>query len=106
MNSLFIRVFAKNGYSSEICTLTSISVEMIGNSPIRAYVCPMKLRAVIHVAEEGGFWAEVPALLGCVTQGETLVDLKRNLTEVVQGWLLAGEPDDSIPSERLLEVAV
>ena len=31
----------------------------------------MKLKAIIHRADEGGFWAEVPALPGCVTQGET-----------------------------------
>ena len=66
----------------------------------------MKLKAIFHVAEEGGFWAEVPALPGCVTQGETMEELKRNLTEAVEGWLLAAEPDDSIPSDSLLEVAV
>ena len=27
---------------------------------------------LIHQAEEGGFWAEVPALPGCFSQGETL----------------------------------
>src|SRR5262245_59900760 len=28
---------------------------------------PMKVRAIIHAAPEGGFWAEVPALPGCIT---------------------------------------
>lgn len=27
---------------------------------------------VIHEAEEGGYWAEVPALPGCFAQGETV----------------------------------
>ncbi|HLZ69863.1 MAG TPA: type II toxin-antitoxin system HicB family antitoxin [Dehalococcoidia bacterium] len=30
---------------------------------------------VIHPAEEGGYWAEVPALPGCFAQGESLEDL-------------------------------
>jgi hypothetical protein len=30
--------------------------------------CTMKVRVVIHQAEEGGFWVEVPALPGCVTE--------------------------------------
>ena len=32
----------------------------------------MTIKAVVHKAEEGGYWAEVPALPGCVTQGETM----------------------------------
>lgn len=35
----------------------------------------MKIKAIIHTAEEGGFWAEVPALPGCVTQGDTKAKL-------------------------------
>jgi predicted RNase H-like HicB family nuclease len=31
----------------------------------------MKIKIVVHDAEEGGYWAEVPAILGCVSQGET-----------------------------------
>jgi predicted RNase H-like HicB family nuclease len=66
----------------------------------------MKLQAIVHVAEEGGFWAEVPALPGCVTQGETREELATNLKEAVEGWLAAGEVDiDADPSE-ILELAV
>ena len=50
----------------------------------------MVLKAVIHPAEEGGYWAEVPALPGCMTQGETLAELEVNLREAIEGWLLAG----------------
>ncbi len=35
----------------------------------------MKLKVVIHEAEEGGFWAEVPAIAGCATQGDTFEEL-------------------------------
>ena len=50
----------------------------------------MELRAVIHIAEEGGYWAEVPALPGCVTQAETREVLMANLLEAVEGWLEVG----------------
>ena len=39
----------------------------------------MKLKVVIHPAEEGGFWAEVTAISGCATQGETIEELLTNL---------------------------
>jgi predicted RNase H-like HicB family nuclease len=40
-----------------------------------------------HEAEEGGFRAEVPALPGCVTQGETMDEITNNLREAIEGWL-------------------
>lgn len=52
----------------------------------------MKFRAIIHPAEEGGFWAEVPALPGCATQGETLAELHANLEEAIAGWLSVAAP--------------
>jgi len=47
----------------------------------------MKVKAIIHEAEEGGFWAEVPALPGCVSQGETEEEVTSNLREAVELWL-------------------
>lgn len=47
----------------------------------------MKLRVIVHPAEEGGFWAEVPALPGCVSQGETLTETLANIREAAEGWL-------------------
>lgn len=46
----------------------------------------MKLKIIVHEAEEGGFWAEVPSLPGCATQGETVEELVRNLYEAVEGY--------------------
>lgn len=66
----------------------------------------MKLKAIIREAEEGGFWAEVPALPGCFTQGETLKELEANIHDAIEGWLLAAEPMEEIVSGRILEVAV
>jgi predicted RNase H-like HicB family nuclease len=45
----------------------------------------MKLKVGVHDAEEGGFWAEVPAIPGCATQGENLEELLQNLYEAVEG---------------------
>lgn len=47
----------------------------------------VKSKVVVHEAEEGGFWAEVPAIPGCATQGETLDELMKNLHEAIEGCL-------------------
>ncbi|MCK4593623.1 type II toxin-antitoxin system HicB family antitoxin [bacterium] len=47
----------------------------------------MKLKVIVHQAEEGGYWAEVPAIPGCATQGETFDELITNLYEAVEGCL-------------------
>lgn len=47
----------------------------------------MKLKVVVHEAEEGGYWAEVPAVPGCATQGDTFEELLSNLYEAVEGCL-------------------
>ncbi|MDE0130247.1 MAG: type II toxin-antitoxin system HicB family antitoxin [Gammaproteobacteria bacterium] len=47
----------------------------------------MNLRVVIHEAEEGGYWAEVPAVPGCVTQADTLEELRKNIHEAIEGCL-------------------
>jgi predicted RNase H-like HicB family nuclease len=51
----------------------------------------LTINAIIHEAEEGGFWAEVPGLPGCMTEGETLDQVKVNILEAVQGWMEAAE---------------
>jgi predicted RNase H-like HicB family nuclease len=53
----------------------------------------MIIKAIIHNAEEGGFWAEVPALPGCLTQGETREEIRVNLLEAIELWFEAGEAD-------------
>jgi predicted RNase H-like HicB family nuclease len=47
----------------------------------------MKLKIVVHDAEEGGYWAEVPAMPGCASQGETMDELMANLREAIEGCL-------------------
>lgn len=45
------------------------------------------LQAFVHTAEEGGYWAEVPDLPGCVTEGEDLDELVANINDAINGWL-------------------
>ncbi len=39
---------------------------------------------VLHRADEGGFWVEVPALPGCVSQGETEAEALANIREAIE----------------------
>ena len=67
----------------------------------------MKLKVVVHEAEEGGFWAEVPAIPGCATQGESFEELLANLYEAVEGCLSV-DVDEIFTSagDRVVEIAV
>ena len=52
----------------------------------------MHVKIVVHEAEEGGFWAEVPALPGCVSQGQSMEELLANVREAIQAWLETEPP--------------
>ena len=67
----------------------------------------MKLSVVVHEAEEGGYWAEVPAISGCVTQGESFEELLTNLYEAVEGCLSVDLNEvPSSDNDRIIEIAV
>lgn len=67
----------------------------------------MKIKVVIHEAEEGGFWAEVPAIPGCATQGDTFEELLQNLYEAIEGCLSVDvESIERGGSDRIFEIAV
>jgi len=67
----------------------------------------MKLKVVIHEAEEGGYWAEIPAIPGCATQGETFEELLSNIYEAVEACLSVDMKDVKITNkDEILEVAV
>lgn len=67
----------------------------------------MKVKIVVHEAEEGGYWAEVPSIPGCATQGETFEELLSNLYEAIEGCLSVDISDIKIgKSDRLMEIAV
>ena len=52
----------------------------------------MLVKIVVHEAEEGGWWAEVPALPGCVSQAETMDELLVNMREAIAAWMEADHP--------------
>jgi predicted RNase H-like HicB family nuclease len=67
----------------------------------------MKLKVIVHEAEEGGYWAEVPVIPGCATQGETFEELLENLYEAVEGCLSVDVRDIPVSAtDRVLEIAV
>lgn len=67
----------------------------------------MKLKVIVHKAEEGGFWAEVPAIPGCVSQGETKEELKENILEAIEGCLeVEFDTDPGDKNSEIIEVAV
>jgi predicted RNase H-like HicB family nuclease len=67
----------------------------------------MKLKVIIHTAQEGGFWAEVPSIPGCATQGDTFEELLQNIYEAVEGCLSVDEATIQLDSDaQILEIAV
>ncbi|HRW32954.1 type II toxin-antitoxin system HicB family antitoxin [Methanothrix sp.] len=53
----------------------------------------MEYTILIHQAEEGGFWSEVPALPGCYSQGETIDETLQNTKEAIESHLIALKED-------------
>jgi len=67
----------------------------------------MKLKVVVHEAEEGGYWAEVPSIPGCATQGDTFDELLSNIYEAVEGCLSVDVQDISVSEkDKVMEIAV
>ncbi len=67
----------------------------------------MKLKVVIHEAEEGGYWAEVHAIPGCATQGENLRELIENVYDAVEGCLSIDMDTVQLgPTDQIMELAV
>ena len=53
----------------------------------------MEYTILVHQAEEGGFWSEVPALNGCYSQGETIDETLHNTKEAIESYLMALKED-------------
>jgi predicted RNase H-like HicB family nuclease len=74
------------------------AVAISGKAPTQ-YVYTVKIHP--GEADEGGFWAEVPALAGCNTQGETYEETLEHAKEAIEGYLRmlvkTGQP---IPLEK------
>lgn len=67
----------------------------------------MKIQVVVHEAEEGGYWAEVPSIPGCATQGDSFEELLKNLYEAVEGCLSVEIEEVPVAdTDRVIEIAV
>ena len=67
-----------------------------------------KYAVVIHEEAEGGFWAEVPALPGCYSQGDSVAELMENIREAIAGVLEVMKSQGTQPESaiQILDVAV
>ena len=67
----------------------------------------MRLKVVVHRAAEGGYWAEVPAIRGCVSRGESMDELLENVRAAVEGCLSVDISNIPIAEgDRVVEIAV
>ena len=67
----------------------------------------MKLKVIVHEVEEGGYWAEVPAIPGCMSQGQTLQELIENLYDAVEGCLSIDMDEIQLKhNDTIMELAV
>ena len=65
----------------------------------------MRIRVIVHTAEEGGFWAEVPSIPGCATEGETMEEIAVTIREAIEGCLSVElEPPVPQADDRVIEV--
>ena len=64
----------------------------------------MKLRVILEPSEEGGYTATVPALPGCISEGNTRQEALRNIEEAK--YLEPVEDDLTSPEAEVVEIAV
>lgn len=67
----------------------------------------MKFRVVLEPSEEGGFTAVVPALPGCISEGDTREEALANVREAITLYLEPIE-DDTVfgPDAEVVELAL
>lgn len=67
----------------------------------------MRIKVIIHTAEEGGYWAEIPAIPGCVSQADSFEELLPNIYEAVDACLSVDvEKSDLTDQDRIMEIVV
>jgi len=61
----------------------------------------MEYTIIVHTAEEGGYWAEVPALPRCFSQGETFEETVKNIREAIDLHIeVLQEEGQEIPADE------
>jgi predicted RNase H-like HicB family nuclease len=66
----------------------------------------LNLKVIIHKAEEDGYWAEVPAIPGCFTQGDTWDELTQNLYEAIEGCLEVNSLPVIVASQKRILISL
>ena len=62
----------------------------------------MNFDVVLH-KEGNGYWAEVPALKGCYTQGDSIDEIKENIKEAILAWMSVDIQDNG---DEIISVAL
>ena len=66
----------------------------------------MEYTVILHEAEEGGYWLDVPALPGCFSQGETVDETLKNGRDAIRSHIEALREDGQlVPSETGIVLA-
>jgi predicted RNase H-like HicB family nuclease len=67
----------------------------------------MKLQLILEPSDEGGYTVYVPALPGCISEGDTKEEALKNIQEAIELYLEAVEDDQSFsPNAEKVEIAV
>jgi predicted RNase H-like HicB family nuclease len=67
----------------------------------------LKLQIILEPSDEGGFTIYVPALPGCISEGDTKEEAIRNIQEAIELYLESVEDDQSFsPNVEKIEIAV
>ena len=59
----------------------------------------MNVTVLVYEAEEGGYWAHVAEMPGCFSSGETLDELRKNIVEAMEAWLLDNDGEEPLVYE-------
>ena len=76
---------------------------------VRAIMQSVKFRVLIEQDEDGSFIATCPSLPGCVSQGMTRAEARKNIEDAIAGYLVSlkkhGEPIPPPIEEEVIEVS-
>jgi predicted RNase H-like HicB family nuclease len=67
----------------------------------------MRLQVILEPSDEGGYTVYVPALPGCISEGDTRDEALKNINEAIELYLEPVEDDlVLVENAELLEIAV
>lgn len=62
----------------------------------------MQLKIIFEPSNEGGYTVYVPALPGCISEGDTLEQARANIREAIALWLEDGK-QQTLPEGAVVE---